>query len=588
MLVWSLTSPSERVAFPSSKETRFLHHYTDLIIQTSGDTGLRDSDDADSTTLSNQRISVTLRGLEGNGLLDGQYASTWPTRAYQTRAHSQQNTFNYTRADDRFEEVMCYYHVDAVQRYTRSLGFANINNRQIGIHVNGTNEHNAWYDPSPTSKMLTFGTGGVDAAEDADVIWHEMGHCIQDSQVPGWGTSHEARSMGEGFGDYWAASQFAGAGPRAPGWDIYLGEWFASSGSGNPPFTRKLDSPKHYPEDMTNRSMHADGEIWSACLWRIRGIVGRRRADTMILESHFKLSPGASFRDGANAILDVNRTLYGADQAAIRQVFADRGILVDDNAAYVADVTVPDGTAFAANQAFTKVWRVRNTGTSTWGPGYRWAFDGGDRMDGPDYISVPTVRPGGTWDPSVSLRAPGRAGTYRGYWRMQAPDGQKFGTRVWVQINVSAGVTTFVSESSTAPYNGAPGFWRWGTPGYWHEATGVGEGNHMLWTWNNDPAHGIDNMGDWRPNLPETRRYEVYVHIPRNHATTTQARYEIYHADGRRDVTLNQSIYFNAWVSLGTYRFERGTGGFLRLIDRTDEPYASKKIGFDAAMWEPR
>ena len=39
--------------------------------------------------------------------------------------------FNYTRANDSFEDVMSYYHIDTLQRYIQSLGFKNINNRSI-------------------------------------------------------------------------------------------------------------------------------------------------------------------------------------------------------------------------------------------------------------------------------------------------------------------------------------------------------------------------------------------------------------------------------------------------------------------------
>ncbi|MFN3762162.1 MAG: NBR1-Ig-like domain-containing protein, partial [Anaerolineae bacterium] len=36
------------------------------------------------------------------------------------------------------------------------------------------------------------------------------------------------------------------------------------------------------------------------------------------------------------------------------------------NARWVADVTVPDNTAFAPNTPFVKTWRVRNSGTCAW------------------------------------------------------------------------------------------------------------------------------------------------------------------------------------------------------------------------------
>ena len=259
-----------------------------------------------------------------------------------------------------------------------------------------------------------------------------------------------------------------------------------------------------------------------------------------------------------------------------------------DNATFVTDVTVPDDTIVAPGQTFTKTWRLQNSGSSNWGYGYHWVFNGGDKMAGPDTIEVPLIGAGNNCDVSVNLQASTTAGTYRGYWRLQSASGALFGPRVWVQIKVAvSNVKTFVSESDAAPYEGAPGFFRHGTPGYWHDAWGLGEGNHMLWTWNNG-HQGIDNMGDWRPNLPEMANYEVFVFIPHNHAYTKQARYEIYHADGRSDVWVNQRQYNDVWVSLGTYRFNQGSGNLLRLIDYNDEPYATTQIGFDAAQWVRR
>lgn len=296
-------------------------------VVTSGQADLADNNDADSPVLTGERVAVKLLELDGSGYLQGPNCTTAPT-TLQPRANEPSNVYDYTRSDDRFEEVMCYYHIDRSQRYIQSLGFANVNNRQQGMDVNGTTEDNAWY--SPWTGDITMGTGGVDDAEDAHVILHEYGHAIQDNQAPGFGASHEGGSMGEGFGDYWAMTNFAGIGPRSPVWDIYVGSWDAVSyNPGTPAYLRRMDSAKHYPEDMVGE-VHDDGEIWSASLWQVRGIVGKTRSDTMILESHFSLSPDASFEDGALAILAANQNLYGgADGDAILQVFVDRGILID-------------------------------------------------------------------------------------------------------------------------------------------------------------------------------------------------------------------------------------------------------------------
>src|SRR2546421_11352411 len=52
--------------------------------------------------------------------------------------------------------------------------------------------------------------GAVDDTDDAEVILHEYGHTIQDAQVPGWGETEEAGAMGEGWGEFLAATYFAG------------------------------------------------------------------------------------------------------------------------------------------------------------------------------------------------------------------------------------------------------------------------------------------------------------------------------------------------------------------------------------------
>jgi len=57
--------------------------------------------------------------------------------------------------------------------------------------------------------VLRFGKGGVDDAEDAEVILHEYGHAMLDSQSTpfgAFGASLEADAIHEGFGDYWAAT----------------------------------------------------------------------------------------------------------------------------------------------------------------------------------------------------------------------------------------------------------------------------------------------------------------------------------------------------------------------------------------------
>jgi hypothetical protein len=58
-------------------------------------------------------------------------------------------------------------------------------------------------------------------------------------------------------------------------------------------------------------------------------------------------------------------------------------------------------------------------------------------MNGPEYVTIENaVESNQEVDVSVSLVAPAHPGRYTGYWRLVAPDGRKFGQRVWVSIVV--------------------------------------------------------------------------------------------------------------------------------------------------------
>jgi hypothetical protein len=114
-----------------------------------------------------------------------------------------------------------------------------------------------------------------------------------------------------------------------------------------------------------------------------------------------------------------------------------------DRAAFVTDVTVPDGTAYLPNVEFTKTWRLQNNGSCTWNTSYALVFDTGDAMNGPTAVNLTgSVGPGQTIDVSVNLKAPASVGTYKGFWRLRNASNAVFGiganasTSFWVEIKV--------------------------------------------------------------------------------------------------------------------------------------------------------
>ena len=136
------------------------------------DQALTDQKDADYPALQPAYVEVTLTNLDGSGFLSGEWAnirsSTGPL------AYSATNTFVYDRHDDRFEQVMAYYWVTHAQLYIQSLGFwttrrpVNMESQDTRINTWGLDNSFSW----DRHDVLRFGKGGVDDAEDAEVILH--------------------------------------------------------------------------------------------------------------------------------------------------------------------------------------------------------------------------------------------------------------------------------------------------------------------------------------------------------------------------------------------------------------------------------
>ena len=120
-----------------------------------------------------------------------------------------------------------------------------------------------------------------------------------------------------------------------------------------------------------------------------------------------------------------------------------------DAAAFVSDVTYPDGTNVPLGGTFTKIWRLKNTGTCTWTTSYALVFVSGERMGAPAAVALPTsVGPGQTVDLAVNLTAPGQSGHYRGFWKLRNASNALFGLgaqadgNFYVDINVTGYTVT--------------------------------------------------------------------------------------------------------------------------------------------------
>lgn len=297
-------------------------------VATTMDNTLRDDKDADSAVLNNERVQVVLTNLDGSGYLRGDYAivvSETGDPAFET-----DGTYFYTRHDDRFEQVMAYYWVTQSQLYLRSVGFGTgefpaVNADQQRVRINQLGYDNSFATTQPRDE-LRFGKGGVDDAEDADVILHELGHQIHFSQSETFFSSQEAGAISEGFGDYWAFTvSKTVAGPQ---WDeACIAKWDATSYDSTPAngiCLRRIDADLTYPEDLVGE-VHADGRIWSHALYDLHNAIGQQDADRAILNAQFDWT-GTTMPALAERIVAQAEALSGEGDEA-RAAFEGRGIL---------------------------------------------------------------------------------------------------------------------------------------------------------------------------------------------------------------------------------------------------------------------
>jgi zinc metalloprotease ZmpB len=290
------------------------------------DESLTDQKDADYAALQPAYRNVTLTNLDGSGTLTGDWAQVVSETGDPARSST--NTFTYHRNDDRFEQVMAYYWITEAQKYIQSLGFGTgtypaVNMQSQRVRINQLGADNSFATDHPVDE-LRFGKGGVDDAEDAEVILHEYGHAIHFSQGFAF-ASEEAGAISEGFGDYWAANVTNIVAPTPD--PACVADWDSVSYTPGPVHClRRVDTNLHYSADL-NGEVHHDGQIWSRALWDIRTALGHVKADTIILNGQFGFT-GTTMTQLAQATVTAAQSIYGnAAAKAVTKAFAERGIL---------------------------------------------------------------------------------------------------------------------------------------------------------------------------------------------------------------------------------------------------------------------
>ena len=304
-------------------------------VQSSGDQSLTDNKDAARAVPASAYTMAPLRNLDGSGYLSGDWVVV--KSATGTPAYSRTGVYSYNRSQDEFEQVMAYFWVNQAQEYLQSLGFGSelpgIIDEPFTVKVNQYGPDNSYQTDKPY--RIRLGKGGVDDAEDAEVIVHEYGHAVHADQVPGYGGSIDAGAIGESFGDYLAVTVGLDAAEQY-GWPVRADEacvmdWDATSYTATVPHClRRLDTNLTLAD--RRQQVHFDGMIWSRALWDIRqgyeqlGLT-TEDWDTTLIASQFDYAVGTSFQDAAKVTYARALQDDGAEAAAlVRREFAERGI----------------------------------------------------------------------------------------------------------------------------------------------------------------------------------------------------------------------------------------------------------------------
>ncbi len=288
-----------------------------------------DHDDAHDPVFDNLMDTVILEDIYWDGdtfRLKGPYveiADISPRNILP--AVSDNGTFFFTRDDPGFEDVMAYYHIDRYQRYIQSLGFTNLQNRPIRVDPHGLGfSDQSQFVPLGVDSHIRYGEGGVDDAEDTDVIIHEYVHALSYAASGNDQMSCERRGLDEGIADYFAAGYSKDI-------DEYDWENIYNWDGHNPFYSgRMVVSNERYPLASCSKIENVNnwGEVWASAAMRIRNEIGNFPADRIFLQALYGNTNSTNFRDAALLVLEADSLLYGGQYHEwITFHFCQQGIL---------------------------------------------------------------------------------------------------------------------------------------------------------------------------------------------------------------------------------------------------------------------
>jgi hypothetical protein len=254
------------------------------------------------------------------------------------------DSFNFTRDEVEFEDVNAFYHLSNYAKYVTDMGFPTLLYDTLVVDANAGEADFSAFDPAPTPKTLEFGLGGVDDAEDGEVVIHEMIHALSTKASPLTVRGNDRQAMEEGNCDY-LASTYSKKYSTYKDWKVFSWDAHNEFWAG---FVN--NSMKNYKTQRTG-FRDQDREIWSSALMCIEGKLGSNITDSLVFEHLFYQQQNMTMPGMAKVLMKMdtlqNNGLHGW---AIRTCFVDHGILEPlgyEDVNHSNDVKIKNSMAFA-------------------------------------------------------------------------------------------------------------------------------------------------------------------------------------------------------------------------------------------------
>jgi len=230
--------------------------------------------------------------------------------------------FFFSRAAPGFEMTNALYHIERIRSRLDSLGFGGLMTYAIPVDVNAFNGiDNSAFDRATNPPRLLFGEGGVDDAEDSDVLAHEYGHALSHAAAPFTVNGTERECLEEALCDYFAMS-------HSFRWEPWRHEYIFNWDGHNPFWGGRMGSSTKDYSQLTFSSIYSHTDVFADPLGATMAAIGPNAMDRIVLESMYNFTSFMTMPQAANWMLLADTVLNGGQNASLLHLnFAARNIL---------------------------------------------------------------------------------------------------------------------------------------------------------------------------------------------------------------------------------------------------------------------